>query len=62
MVVGVASYDGYWERVGGGAGPKVFTNMAHEGRKNEANDFWVQEMMLENYSCSIEVYRRNMNN
>ena len=26
-VFGVASFGGYWERVGGGAGPKVFTRM-----------------------------------
>ena len=45
VVVGVASYDGYWERVGGGAGPKVFTNMAHEGRQHEANSDWINEIM-----------------
>ena len=45
VVVGVASYDGYWERVGGGTGPKVFTNMAYEGRQNEANDDWIKKTM-----------------
>ena len=39
-VAGVASYDGYWERVGGGAGPKVFTNIAHEG-----SDTWIRNIM-----------------
>jgi len=47
-VVGVASYNGYWERVGGGAGPKVFTNIAHKAGKNEANEDWIKKIMAEN--------------
>ena len=48
VVVGVASYDGYWERVGGGAGPKVFTNIAHEAGKNDTNEDWINKIMKEN--------------
>jgi len=59
VVVGVASYDGYWERVGGGAGPKVFTNMAHEGRQNEANDDWIKKTMKENNKPFKKTLREN---
>ena len=44
-VVGVASYAGYWERVAGGAGPKVFTNLADEGFASEASSEWIDEIM-----------------
>ena len=59
VVVGVASYDGYWERVGGGAGPKVFTNMAHKGRQNEANDDWIKKTMKENNKPFKKTLREN---
>ena len=48
-VVGVASYGGYWERVGGGAGPKVFTNLAHEAGKNDPYATWIHDVMNGNY-------------
>ena len=39
-VFGVASFGGYWERVGGGAGPKVFTRI-------EPNFQWITEKQAE---------------
>ena len=39
-IFGVASFGGYWERVGGGAGPKVFTRI-------EPNFQWITEKQAE---------------
>ena len=47
-VVGIASYGGYWERVAGGAGPNVFTNLADvDEDTGQTNVDWIEHIIEE---------------